>query len=306
MKKILLAIDGSAQADEASHVLSRLVHDEAYELVVLTVLPAVFADDGSKDELTTRDLEQRQRLAKDAFEQVAEHFEGANVTVRHLIRFGRPAERIVSVAAALKVELIVLGAIGHSLVERMLLGSVSDYVATHAQCSVLVVRPTGLRDSNRRLRVLLGYECTGPARAAMEELAEFHWGAQTDFDIATVLNEQVDFTYEDVMESSVRQVKAQAAIEDIRQELHDIAPVSNGHMILANHVGNGLVDFATRHDTDLVVVGETKQSVLGRALLGSASRFVLRHAPCSVWITRNRLLRGSKLREPHREAASAK
>jgi hypothetical protein len=35
-----------------------------------------------------------------------------------------------------------------------------------------------------------------------------------------------------------------------------------------------------------VVVGETPHSVLARLVLGSVSRYVLRHAQCSVWIAR--------------------
>jgi nucleotide-binding universal stress UspA family protein len=57
-------------------------------------------------------------------------------------------------------------------------------------------------------------------------------------------------------------------------------------LIEHEHIGNGLVNFAKDNQCDLIVVGEKPQSTLGRALLGSVSRFVLRHAPCSVWIAR--------------------
>jgi nucleotide-binding universal stress UspA family protein len=59
-------------------------------------------------------------------------------------------------------------------------------------------------------------------------------------------------------------------------------------LIEHEHIGNGLIKFVNDNQCDLIVVGETPQSTFGRALLGSVSRFVLRHAPCDVWIARNR------------------
>ncbi len=49
---------------------------------------------------------------------------------------------IVDQAADYKADVIVLGAIGHSAVFRILLGSTADYVANHASCSVLIARPS--------------------------------------------------------------------------------------------------------------------------------------------------------------------
>ncbi|MGI9470586.1 MAG: universal stress protein, partial [Rubripirellula sp.] len=49
------------------------------------------------------------------------------------------------------------------------------------------------------------------------------------------------------------------------------------------------VKYTEDNDTDLIVIGDTGRSTLARALLGSVSRHVLRHAKCGVWITRNQI-----------------
>ena len=59
----------------------------------------------------------------------------------------------------MKADLVVIGAKGHSQIDRILLGSTSDYVATHSHCSVLVVRPTGLSEAPQKtLKVAVAYD----------------------------------------------------------------------------------------------------------------------------------------------------
>ena len=56
------------------------------------------------------------------------------------VETGDPGERICSVAEAEKVNLIVVGSHHTGLLRRVLGGSVSDDVAHHAPCPVLLVR----------------------------------------------------------------------------------------------------------------------------------------------------------------------
>lgn len=53
---------------------------------------------------------------------------------------GDPATEIIKLAEAGNAQLIVTGAQGHSALERFLLGTVSGRVATHANCSVAIIR----------------------------------------------------------------------------------------------------------------------------------------------------------------------
>lgn len=54
---------------------------------------------------------------------------------------GNPTSELIKMAKETSADLIVMGAQGHSAVERFLLGSVSDKVALHAPCSVAIVKP---------------------------------------------------------------------------------------------------------------------------------------------------------------------
>ena len=82
----------------------------------------------------------------------------------------------------------MLGAVGHSMVSRMLLGSVSDRVATHAKCSVLVVRPPGNdRPSNSPpKKIIVAFDDSEPSRESVNELMGIAWGRDTEVSVLSV------------------------------------------------------------------------------------------------------------------------
>jgi nucleotide-binding universal stress UspA family protein len=64
----------------------------------------------------------------------------AGVTPVREMAMGRPEHAIVKVAKLDEADLLVVGHRGVSGVRRVLLGSVSEHAAHHAECSVLVAR----------------------------------------------------------------------------------------------------------------------------------------------------------------------
>lgn len=288
MKKILLATDGSKSAQYAAEFLAHLPHDETIELTVVSALYVPGASKAHLGDWVESCLASERKIARQAFEAVEQVFAGADVRVKSVVREGHPAETIVAIAREVGPELLVMGATGRSGVERMLLGSTSDYVATHAPCSVLVVRPTDGLGGTHPLRVAIAYEPSEPAQAALDEFAEFRWGTRTDVQIVSVVR----------ADDVVDQKRQSEAVDEVAGQLSVRGEKASGRIVKNDHVGEGLVDFAQVNDIDLMVVGETPRTRLSRMLLGSMTRFVLRHATCGVWITRNRMIQSSNDEQP--------
>jgi nucleotide-binding universal stress UspA family protein len=82
--------------------------------------------------------ERRAALAK-AMDEVAPLFETHGLSVSRTIPEGHPAE-VITAAAELGTDLIVVGARGLGGVKRLLLGSVSENVLRAARCPVLIVK----------------------------------------------------------------------------------------------------------------------------------------------------------------------
>jgi nucleotide-binding universal stress UspA family protein len=137
---ILLATDGSREAQLARTTAIDLAESTNSELHVVTVAPG----GRSYDIRNPSVVEGLRERAKDILdEQVAKiEQEGGKVAEKHLrIAEQYRAQQIVQVAEDIGAGLIVMGSRGLGGVRRALMGSVSDSVVRHAHCPVLVVRP---------------------------------------------------------------------------------------------------------------------------------------------------------------------
>ena len=131
--KILLATDGSEDAELAANTAAELAKSTSSELHVVHVAAqylyarAVVAE---LPEVTQQVLdEQVSRLRK----------AGVDVAEAHS-RVGPPASAIVALAEEMGAGLVVMGSRGLGGIRRALTGSVSDSVVRHAHCPVLVDR----------------------------------------------------------------------------------------------------------------------------------------------------------------------
>ncbi|MCO8122091.1 universal stress protein [Stieleria sp. TO1_6] len=291
MHHVLLATDGSKASLQAARLLAHLPHPDRLDLTVLSVVQRPFIHSSySTAELLEKAYRRDKQFAVDTYQTIFAMFDGANASLRHELCDGPVGEKIVETAAKTNADLVILGAKGHSQIGRLLLGSVSDHVATHAPCSTLVVRATGLQESNRPIRVCLAYENSESATAALEEISEIPWRTGTEFHLLTVETYLSDFIGQRIADEELNlTARYETDLMQAKERLSDVAPGAQPHLVKADHIGEGIVSFAESNGIDLLIIGETPRSAVNRFLLGSTSRYVLRHAPCSVWVTRNRV-----------------
>jgi nucleotide-binding universal stress UspA family protein len=139
---ILLATDGSEEAQLAATTAADLAQKTNSELHLITVGPDYPLYELPEHPADFEDvLRKNRREAKEMLEQQAKRIEewGASVKETHL-REGRAAEEIVELAEEIGAGLIVMGSRGHGRLRRALMGSVSDAVVRHAHCPVTIVR----------------------------------------------------------------------------------------------------------------------------------------------------------------------
>ena len=147
--RILLAIDGSEQSEAAVDEIARQHFPAESEVRVISVVerpyyPAMLSGEGVNMSLYVEIEKTAREQAGSAVEKAAAKLradEGSrqlNITTEVLS--GLPKQVILEEAEAFGADLIVVGSHGHGMLERFLLGSVSQAVALHAKCSVEIVR----------------------------------------------------------------------------------------------------------------------------------------------------------------------
>jgi nucleotide-binding universal stress UspA family protein len=142
--RVVAALDGSHDAEATLKELARrnwpagsAVHlVSAYDPILVPGSGYFGMVVGTKD-FDDDDL----RARYDQIARARERLESAGLTVTSSVRLDDPVALIIEEASRWGADAIFLGARGHRMAERFLLGSVSSTVARRAHCSVEVVRP---------------------------------------------------------------------------------------------------------------------------------------------------------------------
>jgi len=139
-QKIMVAVDGSNEAELAfQKAVSIAKRNEASLLLVHVIDTRAFQDVNSFDSMLA---DQATELAKQSLSDYSENAKNSGVEqVETVIEYGSPKLIVAKQIPQDKdVDLIILGATGLNAVERLFIGSVSEYVTRNASCDVLIVR----------------------------------------------------------------------------------------------------------------------------------------------------------------------
>lgn len=139
-KKILVAIDGSKEADAAFKEAVKIAKQNNGTLLLVHVIDLrSFATINAYDQSI---VERADTYAQELLESYKEDAQNAGVeNVSIIIEYGSPKVKITKeIAPKYEADLILCGATGLNAVERFLIGSVSEYIVRHSKCDVLVVR----------------------------------------------------------------------------------------------------------------------------------------------------------------------
>ena len=147
--KIVLATDGSREAQLAASTATDLATSTNSELHLLCVAPGKLdpvyhIHEGSlRYETYQQALEAVKAEAQEVLDEQVRKIREARGSVKeaHLRLGERRDQAIIHLAEEMGAGLIVMGSRGLGGVRRALIGSVSDSVVRHAHCPVLIVRP---------------------------------------------------------------------------------------------------------------------------------------------------------------------
>ena len=129
ISKILVAVDGSKHAQKALEYAVQLALKYNASVTLINVAQTVYPYLKADAAKSIGEL-----IVSEAARQVKE------LKVDKRVEIGDPTKTILEVAKNENYDLIALGCRGLNPAERFLLGCVSDKVAGHAHCSVLIVK----------------------------------------------------------------------------------------------------------------------------------------------------------------------
>jgi nucleotide-binding universal stress UspA family protein len=138
--KILIGIDDSKVSGDVLRAIVTQFRTEHTEIRVLHVLQPLTPAPPQMAEGYAPELEDQKKPAHELVERIAKELRSAGFKVDTAVEVGDIRERIIDSAAEWGADLIVVGSHGERGIRRFLLGSVAEFVARHAKCSVEIVR----------------------------------------------------------------------------------------------------------------------------------------------------------------------
>jgi nucleotide-binding universal stress UspA family protein len=145
---IILATDGSPEAGRVAEFLCALSLPQWVEVTVVSVaeagegiVPAFRSDEHHSAANVPEALRQTLLDAAEAcMAETVVNLRDCGAQAGGAVRFGHPADEILSAARDQEVDMIIVGACGRTRASRFRLGGVAQKVVRYAPCSVLVVR----------------------------------------------------------------------------------------------------------------------------------------------------------------------
>lgn len=278
--KVLLATDGSTDADIAAKTAVDLAKNTDSELHVIYVEPALpmiadFAESGPE-----RTAPESRRLLDEQVRRIGDL--GGAIAGAHL-RLGRPEEQILRTCEEVGAGLILLGSRGHGGVMRTLLGSVSDSVVRHAHCPVMVVRWAPVVFPTRILLATDGSEDATLAAGVAADLAE---RTRSELHVVYVAPNQPMFLAQtETAPAQIEREARQLLDEQVKRIEEAGGTVKEAHLRLGR-ADEQIFILAEEISAGLLAMGSRGLGGIRRALVGSVSDSVVRHSHGPVLIVR--------------------
>ncbi len=287
--RVLLATDGSKDARAATRYLKEfpLPGNATIRVMTVVTLPSSSLDAPPVAAFNESLLAEGRRVVEEARALL-----GPRASVDERVVQGGPKDEIARAAEAWPADLVVVGARGLGGVKGFLLGSVSETVARHVHCPVLVAkgRPRALSSvlvatdgsdgANEAVRFLLSLPLAKTVRVRLLSVVEpAPYPASAPGMIRAQLRAMIT-QLERERRANVEKVLDRAA-QELKTKLTRVT-----RSMPTGHPARALVAAAASFDADLVVVGARGLGGIKRLLLGSVSERVLREARCSVLIVK--------------------
>lgn len=301
--RILLATDGSIEADMAEVVLTRLpFHDP--EVVVAMVVPnpgIVMMPPGLPCDIDDGGISRLQRdVAERTVEHICNRLVSSGYKASPLVATGDVAGQLLELVQAGGIDLVAAGSRIEGNFRAFFLGSVSRKLALYSQSSVLVAhhyRQKASEGSVERLLsrpqldVLLAVDGSPGGDLAVEALAALKSARFRTLYVLTVAphgskvrtkgGPETKFALEgDEVAHSVAEEAARKLAACAERVVPIIAP---------GRPSAAIIRAAADHDVDIIMMGASHHGALERLIVGSCAYETVTNAPCSVLILRSPL-----------------
>lgn len=281
-QRVLIAYDGSHASDFIFDDLPRAGLPETGEATILTVSERRIVREevigGPASGGTISNEAGALSVANSAAKRLSTLLPGWEIKAN--VAKGSPAGVILEFARKWNADLIVAAAVGHTALERILVGSVSHKIANESPCSVRIARGG---NTDRNARIVLGYDDMAGSRQAVEAIAGRSWPKGT----AIRLHVAVGFGEAPLADSLLPEdaARVRQILKPAENSLAE-AGLEVSHHIVEDDPKLSIIAEAETFQANSIFIGHNNHTLRSRLLLGTVASAIVPRATCSVEIVR--------------------
>lgn len=280
-RKILIAADGSDASKNALRQACSLVRDNKSWMTVLTVIPYY------QDQFQTLSVKEKVSHAlKDEGEKILAAMKNISdeedVYAQFLLKEGNPVDMILDTANDNSYDLIIMGRVGKSRLERALVGSVTSHVLGHSKKDILVVPENTVIGWKNILVAIDGARHSAKAARKALDIAKHYESSLTAVSIVDVTDE-FQAQAPEAVEGLVK--KARKYVMDFMKKA-SAQGIAVKSLVREGEAFRVITELAKNEDTELVVMGNRGRTGVKRLFMGSVTVKVIGYSPCPVLVAK--------------------
>ncbi len=294
---ILFATDGSIQSEHACQFLRRGPFPTQSHVHVLHVFEPIPFCNPLTPEVNFPSYMEYQQKARDHASTLLQQTKNQLSQfdqVRSVLLEGSPSSEIVEYAKTHEIDLIVIGSRGLNPFQKWYLGGNSSQVVQHAPCAVLVYKDSPeFLAKDGPFRVITGFDDSKSSQHSLDFLfTHLDTSKIKELDILTVM--ELAYHYGITSTALLAQAwdsmrkQVEASLATIKSRCTTQLPAESVHTYIVEEVGDiahGLLEFTSKHNGDMLIIGKKGKSLLEKLLIGSVTERLLHHAHIPILIT---------------------
>jgi len=272
--KILLATDCStfsSGAEREAINLAKRFNSELYILSVIETNPEFAA-------LAPGIFEKIEEKTRNLLNELRQRAETEGIKSEIIIREGdEPYKLIIDEAQKKMCEIIIMGRRGRTGITRLLMGSVTARTVGHSPTNILIV-PRAARIEFKN--IVVATDASKFSEAAAKEAIQL--ARETGANLYAIAVTRPDAPLERIKESedALMRINSECNKEGIKVETELVK--NRPH----ERIYEAIIEFAKRHNADLIVLGSHGRTGIQKLLMGSVAERVIGHAEVGILVVK--------------------
>jgi nucleotide-binding universal stress UspA family protein len=276
---ILIATDGSETslaAYTAAELIAAEIHARVHVLSVLEPLPTIMPPPGTPILATGIDKSREDALRIDMVEQLLKLGKLAKWSTE--IRIGKPPSVIAEVAKERNVDLVIVGASRHGVVDRLFGEETATQLAKRIERPLLVAAPLIARLPKR---AVIALDLSPADRSSFVTMLEMV-GSPHSVSVLHVVPRSEALGVDWAEYDNEYRAEVEIAFRNLNEQLAALPHMQSDLVVLHGDAAREINQFAQSVKSELIVLGVKRRGAFSITPSGGIAMKVVRAAECSV------------------------